>query len=137
MALPRSRFTVRRMMIAVAITGLALGGFDWISRGACMTGDIKNATGSTIFDVRVTYAGGTRQLGDLSTGITHRMGRFAETWTDITMSYRDASGKQFTAGSRIGVDLGRPIESDGDSGQAVVEIRPIGLTSERRYWISW
>jgi hypothetical protein len=116
---------------------LACAGITWISRNACLDAMIVNSTGSTIRDVRITYLGSTRSVGDLSPWFIHRLGRFGYGWTPVTVSYIDGRGKRVNATRRIGVDLRRPISSDGDDGQAVIDIEPAGVIAARWYWVSW
>lgn len=124
-------------MIGVAIIALACAGIAWLTRGACLEAMVVNSTGSTITDVRITYLGSTRSLGDLSPWQVYDFGRYAYGWTHVAVSYIDSQGKQVDATQRIGVDLRRPVKADGDGGQAVIDIAPTALTTERRYWVSW
>jgi len=124
-------------MIGVAFVALACGGIVWLTQGACLEAIVVNSTGSTITDVRITYLGSTRSLGDLSPWQACSFGRHAYGWTHVTVSYIDRLGKRVSATPRIGVDLRRPMKADGDSGQAVIEIAPTAITAQRRHWVSW
>jgi hypothetical protein len=123
-------------MIGVAVIALACGGIAWLTRGACLDARVINSTGSTITDVRITYPGSTRSLGDLSPWQAYKFGRHAYGWTPVTVSYLDGRGKRVGAMQWIGVDLRRPVRADGDSGQAVINIEPTALAAQRRHWVS-
>jgi hypothetical protein len=129
--------TTRLWMVAVAVVGLVLGGIVWMTRGACLNAMVINSSGSAIANVRLTYLGTTRIVGNLAPWQAYSLGRHGYGWTRVTVSYVDGRGRQVSASLLIGVDLRRPVKSDGDDGQAVIDVRPSKITTDRWYWFSW
>lgn len=133
------RLTVRRMMVLVAVAAIVCGGLSWLSRGACLQSMIVNSSGSVITDVRVTYLGETRDIGNLGPWSAFTFGRHAYGWTPVTLSYTDSQDRRVQKTLQIGVDLRRPVGNSptGDCGQAVIEINPNAVVAERWHWVTW
>ncbi len=122
-------------MIGVAVIALACAGVGSLTRAECLDAMVINSTGSAITDVQITCFGSIRRLGNLSPWQAYSFGRHAYGWTQMTVSYVDGHGQRISATRRIGVDLRQPVRTDGDSGQAVIDIEPTVVTAERRYWV--
>ncbi len=131
--MPRPRFSIRWLMLAVALAGMLCGAVVWLSPTRCIWARVTNDTEADLFDVRVTCAGFSRTMDKLPSRSTFSLGDYAEGRTAIIVSYRDVEGKQIRRTAVIGVDLTRPLWGHND-GMAEVKILPMGMTSERWYW---
>jgi hypothetical protein len=129
MPIPRFRFTIRRMMVAVAVVAVAFVVWSWMSRGECLFATIVNQSGETMADVSVTDKGRTHRLGDLIDSERKVFGRYARGSTPVTLSYTDAMGRRVSAAVNLAVDLGHPVESDSWGGWAVITVDSKGITS--------
>jgi hypothetical protein len=127
MSAPRIRFTVRRLIVTIAVIGLALGfAVTWLRwhRNPYVTVRVHNNTSNLLTDVRISYRYGELTAGTIKPGAEASWKIRCSGESDVILEYRNSLGVLITKADNTYIEHNYRGSLDlhiGDTGVRVVD----------------